>query len=252
MPSTLTWLDHDATERDRMNRVLALFQERRTVDELGLGSIRDAIADRLFPGTSTIQTRLRYFLIVPWLYRHLEQKQVAAARIAAVARDLELRMVEPLLSSRDPGVFGRMAGRGLKRLPSSVYWGGLGSLGIRHFRGSQDEYHRAVDEIYRRRRLAARSDDGNRSDLNLRTWHSAVPVEPPDFPDLRSLQLTRPEASFFLDRIRASHPESFLRVLAELDELPEVDYPWELSDVRGATTDHRRALYHARLFSDIR
>jgi len=57
MPSTLTWLDHDATERERMNRVLALFQERTTVDELGLGGIRDSIADRLFPGTSTIQTR---------------------------------------------------------------------------------------------------------------------------------------------------------------------------------------------------
>ena len=36
MPSTLTWLDHDSAERERMNRVLALFQERSTVDELGL------------------------------------------------------------------------------------------------------------------------------------------------------------------------------------------------------------------------
>ena len=38
-------LDHDVTERDRMNRVLALFQERSTIDELGLGSIRDSILD---------------------------------------------------------------------------------------------------------------------------------------------------------------------------------------------------------------
>lgn len=42
-----------------MHRILAQFKERDTRDELGLGSLRDAIADLLFPGTSTIQTRLR-------------------------------------------------------------------------------------------------------------------------------------------------------------------------------------------------
>lgn len=65
MPSTLAWPDHDVSARDRMERVLALFEKRDTVDELGLGAIRDAFADRLFPGTSTIQTRLRYFLFIP-------------------------------------------------------------------------------------------------------------------------------------------------------------------------------------------
>ena len=48
---------------------MALFQERESRDELGLGAIRDSIADHLFPGTSTIQTRLRYMLFIPWLFR---------------------------------------------------------------------------------------------------------------------------------------------------------------------------------------
>src|SRR5437868_6221811 len=56
LAATLTWLDHDTTDRDRMNRILALFRERDTRDELGTGVIRDLIADELFPGTSTIQT----------------------------------------------------------------------------------------------------------------------------------------------------------------------------------------------------
>ncbi len=68
MNSTLAWLDRDSAARDRSLRVLALFKETDTRDELGLGAIRDAIADQLFPGTSTIQTRLRYFLFVPWIY----------------------------------------------------------------------------------------------------------------------------------------------------------------------------------------
>lgn len=34
---------------------------------LGFAPIRDAFADYFFPGTSTIQTRARYFLFVPWI-----------------------------------------------------------------------------------------------------------------------------------------------------------------------------------------
>ena len=67
--SSLAWIDFDEAERQRAQRIMALFQERETRDELGLGGIRDSIADHLFPGTSTIQTRLRYMLFIPWLYR---------------------------------------------------------------------------------------------------------------------------------------------------------------------------------------
>jgi hypothetical protein len=57
MPSTFTWLDYSEHERRRMLDTIELFGERTTRDELGLGGIRDAFTDQLFPGTSTIQTR---------------------------------------------------------------------------------------------------------------------------------------------------------------------------------------------------
>ena len=57
MGATLTWLDLTASDRDRMRQVLDLFKEQGTVDEMGLGSLRDALSEALFPGTSTIQTR---------------------------------------------------------------------------------------------------------------------------------------------------------------------------------------------------
>ena len=60
MSATLTWLDLTASDRDRMRQVLDLFKEQGTVDEMGLGNLRDALSEALFPGTSTIQTRLRY------------------------------------------------------------------------------------------------------------------------------------------------------------------------------------------------
>src|SRR5690606_1152084 len=82
MSATLAWLDHDRSERDRLNRILSLFQERDTRDELGIGTIRDLLADTLFPGTSTIQTRLRYMLFVPWIYTELEEEGCSSARVA--------------------------------------------------------------------------------------------------------------------------------------------------------------------------
>ncbi len=52
MTSTFGWLDTDSEQRRRMLEVVDLFKEEGTVDELGIGSIRDALADSLFPGTS--------------------------------------------------------------------------------------------------------------------------------------------------------------------------------------------------------
>ena len=54
---------------------------RRSRDELGLGAVRDSIADHLFPGTSTIQTRLRYMLFIPWLFRTLEGRDVPESQL---------------------------------------------------------------------------------------------------------------------------------------------------------------------------
>ena len=86
MQATLTWVDLTAGDRDKMRRVLDLFKEPGTLDEMGLGSLRDALSDALFPGTSYIQTRLRYVLFVPWIYRRLEARRTRAADVEQTAR----------------------------------------------------------------------------------------------------------------------------------------------------------------------
>ena len=37
--SSLAWIDFDKAERQRAQRIMALFQERESRDELGLGSV---------------------------------------------------------------------------------------------------------------------------------------------------------------------------------------------------------------------
>jgi hypothetical protein len=84
--SSLSWIDFDEVERQRARRIMALFREKDSRDELGLGPIRDSIADHLFPGTSTIQTRVRYMLFVPWIYTMVEQHDGPPERLATEAR----------------------------------------------------------------------------------------------------------------------------------------------------------------------
>jgi hypothetical protein len=252
MPSSLAWLNHDQAAQERTRRILGLFQEKGTRDQLGIGGIRDALSDLLFPGTSTIQTRLRYFLIVPWVYVQLEEEGVPANRFGTEARRREVALIQPLLSVEEEGVFGRSAGGDLKRLPSDVYWGGLGEWGIRRFSESRGVYHRAVDEIYRRRRAARHvGSEGTEPAPGVVTWHPELPLPPPGFPDDVNLTMTREESEFLSDRILTTHPGSLLAWLVLRAERTSVDYPWEHPRFGELLPEHQRTLTHGRIFSEV-
>ncbi len=128
MQATLTWLDLTASDRDKMRRVLDLFKEQGTLDEMGLGSLRDALSDALFPGTSSIQTRLRYVLFVPWLYRRLEGRRVIA-QLRQTAPAAAPRRVSGQFMAAAAGLLRQMAPAAVAR-DESAYW----SLVLRYCR----------------------------------------------------------------------------------------------------------------------
>lgn len=261
MPSVIAWIDHDSKARERTLRILSLFQEKESRDELGLGSVRDSFADQLFPGTSTIQTRLRYMLFVPWIYYSLEEKRLPVENFAFQADKLERDLVQPLLDSDDQaGVFGRTVGKRLKRLPSSVYWAGLGVWGIRLTPFSQDEYHRRIDETYRRRNAlkALEKDAKSRGDdidveqrMAALSWHPQLPAPPEDFPSNVGFALSREEAEFIRDRIKVTCPNSLLSFLTLHCEPADTHTPWEHPDYGSFSDQHKDLLTHARLFSEV-
>jgi Family of unknown function (DUF6361) len=215
--SSFAWLDYSEHEKQKMLDVIDLFREKETRDELGIGVVRDAFADMLFPGTSTIQTRARYFLFIPWIYRGLERRRVGSARIAAETRKREVALTRAILGSEDSrGVFGKQAGANLKRLASSVYWQGLGTWGIRTFSGSQDQYHRSLDAFYKRGDKCQRTDDGEPIDeTTLENWHVGLPPEPAGFLESSSLRLSKRDAEYLRERIMASVPDTLLAFLVE-------------------------------------
>ncbi|TFJ94342.1 DUF6361 family protein [Lentibacillus salicampi] len=68
----LGWIDYSSEHREKVMAVLDALFAPGAVDELGIGRIRDGFSDIYFQGTSTIQTRAKYFLIVPYLLMELE------------------------------------------------------------------------------------------------------------------------------------------------------------------------------------
>lgn len=259
--SSFSWLDYSEHERRRMLEVVDLFKEKDTRDELGLGGIRDAFANLFFPGTSTIMTRARYFLLVPWTYLRMEGKKVGSRLIAERARQAETGLIEPIEASDDSdGNIGRRAGATVKRLPSSVYWQGMWVWGIRTFSGSQDQYHRNLDRFYEQsKRHGGRmmERDTEHDDIAACNWHPSLSQgmgPPEDFPTACTLSLSRKEAEFLRERIRLS-PSSAGTLLDELVTRRKrhdlVAFPWQHPNVADLPKGIQEMLHHAQNFSEL-
>ena len=235
MPSTFTWLDYSEHERRKMLDVIELFGEKTTRDELGLGGVRDAFADLLFPGTSTVQTRAKYFLLVPWIYLALESKGTKSAQVGLRGRKLEIELARQLeYSGEIDGVIGLVAKEKLQRLPSNVYWQGLHLWGIRTFPGSQDEYHRSLDLFYARqrsRRESRHEHEGESADEpDLHNWHIGLPQPSENFPVGTSLTLSVQEAEYLRERLLTTCSQSLMAYLVR--ERVDVSYStfvWDLA-----------------------
>ncbi len=255
MQSFLAWIDHDSKAREQTLEIISKFQAKESRDELGLGAIRDSFADRLFPGTSTIQTRLRYMFFIPWTYKKLEEERVPAKEIAQRDRDEEIALIDSLASSKDTsGIIGIEARAMLKRLPSSIYWAGLGKWGIRVIPYSQEEYHRHIDQIYmiRDRLKKAKEEDSQIFDLarSGQTWHPRLPDPPKDYPKKASFKLTYEESEFIQDCLLKKCEDSFLSYLANNPQDINANYPWELPGYGRFNELHKELLRHAWLFSE--
>ena len=254
MASTLTWLDYSERDRRRALDVIDLFRESTTVDELGLASVRDSFSDLFFPGTSTIQTRACYFLLVPWTFLRLERLRISSSKVAERSRSAELRLNSRLLNGDDTaGVFGSQAGMSLKRPPSAAYWGGLRSWGIRLEQGYGDAYFRSLDGFYRRVeefRNTPRDPEGRQSPPS--NWHPHIPNPPSGFPyENVTVALRRQDAEYLRDRIQARHPESLLAVLAGRVDAADLktSWPWELSQLPEISPVLREQLLDAKRFA---
>lgn len=237
MPSTIAWLDSSREEQRRMREVINLFSQTESRDELGIGQVRDSFSDQLFPGTSTLHTRARYLLLIPWCYGAAAVRAQSGEDLQRRAGANERRLIVALNNAgAHDGLIGRNVLTKLKTLPSSLYWSALGQWGV--LVGDP------ADE------LAARSWRPEADELVERTpimWN--VPALPNGFPDSAdTLDLSFEEASWVRERMLSGSPGSLLEVLLNSDDdaLRQLPAAW---DVPVESTDLAALIEHARLFS---
>jgi hypothetical protein len=215
--SGLYWLATSERERERAMELARALQQRESRDELGIGSVRDSIADVLFPGTSTLHTRARYFLFIPWAYQ-----SAALVRGGSLRDHVRWREAALITALRNTyahaegdglGIIGRDAGATLKRMPSTLYWQGLHAWGIRRRSGPQSAIERALLTHKR----AVRDDDGQQLDGTQEgaVWHPNLPQPAEGFPEGASFDLPFGEADFLAERLR-TEPATTRSMLAFL------------------------------------
>jgi hypothetical protein len=238
-----------------MDKVLALFREEGTVDELGIGSIRDAIADILFPGTSVLHTRARYQLFIPWLLNEADARSATAATAAngvSELRRVEVKLIHALLKGEDnDGIIGRVAKDKLKRMPSAAYWAALNRFGIR-------TWDTTIEGFFRSRKAASRqssaldvdSDDPNALSGERRSGlHPDLPTAPPDLLSQADFKLTAAEADFLHDVLITSTQGSLLAWLLANSDGTWSEWIWEHPQLGDFPPTLAGVVDHGRRFS---
>ena len=253
MESTLGWLDYSDAERRRMQEVINLFRERGILDELGLGAIRDAFADHFFPGTSTIQTRARYLLFIPSIYRRIEREEVPSDVVDLRVRQEQLRLAEALEKGGERnGLIGGRAKENIQRFPHSIYWNGLRTYGICSFQGSIENYHRSLDGYYSALSRRAQDDIEEDREYVAPNWHPGVPHPPKGWLKETTFELSEDEASYLSERIATNVGGSLLGLVVNRQpDLTEVEQPWHLPDVMLLPPALTTELAHAERFSFV-
>lgn len=238
MATGLGWIDFSKEHRDRVFSVIDMLGEPGTVDELGIGVIRDALADCLFPGVSTIQTRPKYFIIISNIilaYVREHQKGSVVSTLAKWLNDKENEVMHSLAKhynyKENNGVIGINVAKNngeLARKASSVYWNGLRTHGIIETNYSLAEYLNRNDlsEISKTLYQEHHSDDkdtGSEYDLfNLKIPSFSL-LEQGDL----TMDLSIEEASFLKDQLKTDLREkkqiyNLLKYILSFDELADL------------------------------
>ena len=255
MTSLIAWLDASSEDQRRMREIVNLFSERESRDELGIGQVRDALSDLLWPGTSTLFTRARYFLFIPWCYRAAAEARNDVDKAAALADQNERRLIRALTDAGErDGVIGANVGMALKNLPSALYWGGMRTHGILNdpTLSRDDAIVAELDRVHTRRPVTVEYEDEAAAVWHDGAFHSTLPSVPKGFPAEvpAGFAMPRSEAAWLRDRMLASSPDTMLEYA--LQHRPDADsaVPWEDSVLMSADGERAKVLDDARRFSD--
>lgn len=206
------WVDFSKTDHDMVLSVLRQLTEPGAMDELGIGTVRDAFSDILFPGTSTIQTRAKYLFLVPYICTELERSGKRSPReFIESLEQRELDLIDILDKGNAEGVIGSRSRQALRRKPSSIYWNALRTYGFFTEPLTLSEYatlycnkRNTAENQKKSGKRNLRDEDDTADDLDTGitgTTFWRIPAFSEDWRDSVSIDLSVVEAAFLREKI---------------------------------------------------
>lgn len=139
----LGYVTFSSEEQQLVHNVLQQINQG-AIDELGLGRIRDAFSDQMFPGMSTLHRKSKYFVLLPALYDQLAKTNIADRKaIPEFIRKWEINMTISMLkyanehniptegiTGNSIGIDNLRKGEFVKIRPTSIYLSSLKFFGL--------------------------------------------------------------------------------------------------------------------------
>lgn len=242
------FINFSQEELSRKNKVLQMVRDQTAIDELGFGRIRDAFANMMFPGMSTLQRRSKYFAVMPSLFYQATKKSYNNVRdVREQIVRWEIRLTDMLVNgagndeNKKNGITGRSMLAAAKNDPSKfvkydptyIYMTGLRTFDM--VKGDIDIYRLIFErskQINQQKPKYKASEEGEMSDsedLNGLQQFFSVSGENYDFEygTTLPLELTKKEAEYIKGHIVNSMKsmDSMLAYILRnnVEVLPEYD-----------------------------
>lgn len=251
-------------EQSKVMQVLNLLTEPTALDELGIGRIRDAFSNKMFPGTSTLQKHAKYFSLMPQLYLRATQKKYnRISEVKAEVIRLEKIMTAALCkgSPDATGITGKdmiKSSDYVKYDPAYIYNSGLFTFEILNEGSLYELIYSASKHLHESPERLKNEDEDKGDDANelgnyfqFCSCPSGIEY---DFTTTCNLTLTPADIRFIKEHILKAKAtqDTLLKYLIEHEDFPlEKFEKFEDLDETLLPTDLKELLHKAQTFANF-
>lgn len=227
--SSLGWIDFSDNDRQKALKVIELLKGEGTIDELGIGVIRNSLSDAMFPGITTIMTRAKYYFIVPRILHDFITEKPAKIKAKQYLSLKENEIMNQLAVkydySEDKKIMGISIAKRNKDLPANkweelrykpsvIYWSALRRYS---FYNGELSLSNLLDVIDRKSKpdsaytyIPTEGETSNDKDAEASESYFSLPDHPKEWQKNLTINLTPIEADFLKHRIMDEYGNSLL------------------------------------------
>ena len=223
-------------EQARVMQVVKMLSEPVALDELGIGRLRDAFSDLMFPGISTLQKHMKYFSLLPQLYRKATEKRYnRPSEVHAEIIRLERIMTKNLYDGSEDkrGITGsevinQNSNNYVKYDPAYIYNSGLQTFEILRNPQIEELIYSTSKQIHSQPKRYKSDNEDNNDDTDEKSGvyqFCSFPNVNYDFTVSCSTTLTKEDKDFIVDHILKAKAcqGTLLRYIVENEDLPLAD-----------------------------